>query len=158
MRASVDADGCCTRALARLARPQQAEPLPAAMCRWPALLCLHLPAPALICFDLIWSSLCHHQPSPDSRSFLWEVVRGTNHTSLNSKSRARKPPPVGPSGVVTHAHTHTRTHTQLHARTERERVRAGEGQRASQAGFAPGLLRGCCLLSDIEREMATARF
>lgn len=153
MRASVDADGCCTRALARPARLAPAGPsqLPCAV----GLLVLG-PALLLICFDLIWSSLCHHQPSPDSRSFLWEVIRGTNHPSLNSKSRARNPPPVGPIGVVWRrvvAHRNTHAH--------RARDWRGRGRRAGgQQEACPGLLYfvAAVFLSDVGREMATARF
>lgn len=128
MRASVDADGCCTRALARPARPGPSS------CHVP-LACCAVPALLLICFDLIWSSLCHHQPSPDSRSFLWEVVRGTNHPSPNSKSRAREPPPVGPSGVVCGG---AWSRTISHTRTEREMERAGGRERARATGCVPG--------------------
>jgi len=113
--------------------------------------CTALPCPALICFDLIWSSLCHHQPSPDSRSFLWEVIRGTNHTSPQTQNRGTEsppPPPLLDPAAWSHAQGKI-----TRAPTGSERTRAGsEGGRASRyfvaAAYCPTLT---------EREMATAR-
>jgi hypothetical protein len=163
MRASVDADGCCTRVLARHVLPSASCPWPAPaschvpvglLCAVPALLCSALLCSgfALICFDLIWSSLCHHQPSPDSRSFLWEVIRGTNHTSPQTQNRGTESPPPPPPLLDPAAWSHAQGEI-TRAPTGSERTRAGsEGGRASRyfvaAAYCPTLT---------EREMATAR-